>query len=1346
MLRLLSILYCLIIFTGVKGQDNYGEVIDLNFYEFTADNKVESTTEFLQFNSGSQLHPEYGINPHNTQCTECFEELNKRTVDSRYYIKKGTNGNIFYVQKSHGPIHYQNSKNEWLTLDYRLRDNSGIPGYFQAKHQKNPVFIDLNSGESGIDLGQGNILLFNQNSSIYISGNKNSHHIIKNPNPNYHAGDDGTMEIDLFNDIDRQQIVKRGAIKTNYIVNKLHSQIPKGQFLVIEDEIILPIGFSIQFDPKNPPIIKDSLYYGDLIISDSKRETKATIHAPKISDGNNNGHNHDKDVIYYRLNEINGKFYLLTYISGDWLNNQKRVFPITVDPLISANANYPSDIGFENNAVCFNPVNYCSTILNVSVPGGSTLTDAMFSAGYASYPNICQFDCDLNEAGIRIYGPCSNVYSPTNTYYTCTGSTPGACSFVNMNIFNNVICAPLSCGNHSLDFEMRTYHCSCSGPSCGQNCHKIGSGSWIITIEARTIEMSTLILSGKDTICYGETVILHSSANFGVPPYTYLWSYNNLIAPNIGFIPDSNDRYYVTITDSCGNSAIDSLYVWVNPLPQLFFNNIIPSCTGLNTGGATVFSNTPGPYQYTWNSVPAQFTKVATGLAPGDYIVTVTDGNGCTNEDTVTITLVPSALIISKGGNDVSCYGANDGMAYIDIINGSLPINIEWNTIPPSFTDTIQFLSGGTYRVTVSDNQGCIIIDSVTVIEPPQINVSINTDSSSCFGISDGQAITTVNGGTQPYSYLWNTVPSNTNPSLINVFAGNYSLTVSDSRNCSVVTQAIIDEPNQIILNLSSINATCGFADGSATASVSGGQAPYTYLWNTIPPQSTSSIFNLAAGNYSVTVTDSENCTESGTVSVVQPGNMNLIINKTDVTCNGFSDGTAIVTVNGGLAPFSYLWNTIPPSISQSISNLAIGSYSVTVTDANNCNQFATFSINQPQVLTSNAQITGISCNGLTDGSIELSPTGGKPGYNYVWNVAPPNTDSVISNLGAGNYTVTITDLDNCKDTLSFQVIEPIPITVNFNITDETCGGINDGQISVTASGGTGPYSYIWNTVPQQTGQVASNLPAGQYTVTVTDANNCIYSDIAGVGIINEILLNANIINVSCFGFNVGQISLNPSGGISPYTYIWFDGSTGNSVSGIPAGNYKVTVSDQTGCTGIGDIMVSEPLPVQVDAGMDLLISQGQSILIQASVNLPGPYIYLWTPSSGLSSSSILQPSASPNFTTVYYLTATDNNGCSGWDSVLISVLPDYDLTLPNAFTPNGDGINDVFFSVPNAELISIEIYNRWGIQVYNGNNPWDGTYQGNIQPLGVYAYRVLVRYPGTETDIIFRGNCTLIR
>ncbi|NDB35715.1 MAG: hypothetical protein EB023_10360, partial [Flavobacteriia bacterium] len=500
----------------------------------------------------------------------------------------------------------------------------------------------------------------------------------------------------------------------------------------------------------------------------------------------------------------------------------------------------------------------------------------------------------------------------------------------------------------------------------------------------------------------------------------------------------------------------------------------------------------------------------------------------------------------------------NNGSASVTPSGGTAPFNYLWNT--GAIVDTIVNLAPGNYSVILTDDNGCQAFDTVVITVPAILAANAIGNNVTCNGFSNGSATASANGGTAPYSYVWNT--GVIGATITNLNPGNYTVTASDANGCTSNANVTITEPTLLLANATGNNITCnGLNNGSAAVVASGGTAPYTYQWST--GSTATSITNLALGNYIVTVTDSNGCIATDNVTVTEPTILLAVASGNNVTCNGFNNGSGSVAPTGGTAPYGYVWNT--GGINDTITNLAPGSYNVTVTDANGCITSANTTITEPAILTATASSTNVTCNGINNGTASVSQTGGTAPYTYLWSNG--GMASTISNLAPGSYTVTVTDANGCATQSSVNITQPNALVVNSAITlPILCnGGI--GQINVTASGGVLPY----------TGTGLNSVNAGTYTYTVVDGNGC--NDSTTITITEPSLLTVSVIGINplCNGSSNGSATANVNGGTAPYIYNWTNGSTLNIASGLSAGNYSVTVTDANGCQVSGSVQLTQP-------------------------------------------------------------------------------------------------------------------------------------------------------------------------
>jgi hypothetical protein len=658
----------------------------------------------------------------------------------------------------------------------------------------------------------------------------------------------------------------------------------------------------------------------------------------------------------------------------------------------------------------------------------------------------------------------------------------------------------------------------------------LGCFDTALAVITQPSQLNASITAITNVSCFGAaTGSTTVTATGGTSPYTYSW--NTSPAQTTATASGLNaGSYIVTVTDTLG--CTDTALAVITQ-PTVLNSSIAASanvnCFGGNNGTASL--NVTGgttPYTYSWNTSPAQTTAAASNLAAGTYIASVTDAKGCTDTAVVVITQ-PAVLNASiSSSNNVRCFGEQSGNATVSVTGGTSPYTYSWNTTPVKTTATVA-MGAGTYIATVTDSKGCTDTALVVITQPAVLNASIGSSTNvSCFGGSNGTATTTVSGGTSPYTYSWTTSPVQTTATATTLSAGSYIVTVTDTVGCIDTALVTITQPNVLSAAIPShTNVSCfGGNNGTATASVSGGTAPYTYSWNTSPAQTGTTATALAAGAYTVTVTDAKGCMAIATITISQPAKVSLVLSsKTDATCNGINNGAATVAATGGTSPYTYWWNTTPAQTSASATALAAGNYIAVATDSAGCKDTLAVVITQPYAL--NAGIgskTNTRCFGEANGSATVSVSGGTSPYTYSWNTAPVQTTATASGLAAGTYIATVTDAGGCNDTALVVIAQPAVLNANISAaTNISCFGGSNGTATVSATGGTLPYTYSWNTSPVQTSAIATALPVGSFVATVTDALGC--TDTANITITQPPVLNAAVTahtNVSCFGGNNG--------------------------------------------------------------------------------------------------------------------------------------------------------------------------------------------------------------------------------
>jgi len=729
---------------------------------------------------------------------------------------------------------------------------------------------------------------------------------------------------------------------------------------------------------------------------------------------------------------------------------------------------------------------------------------------------------------------------------------------------------------------------------------------------------------------------------------------------------------------------------------------------------------------------------------------------------------------------DAACFGDANGQATITVSGGVPPFTFTWpagvaNTSAGA-TSTGTGLAAGTYDVTIQDAGSCSILETVTVGEPAiltgQIFGTINAD---CFGAATGEATVSPLGGTSPYTYAWNDPTSQNTATAVNLPSGTYTVTITDDNNCVGTASVTISDPAPFSATVTvNQNVSCnGANDGQATVNVVGNPG-ITFLWNDPLAQTSATASGLPAGSWQVTVSSSATCDTIVTVTITQPGVLTPIaVQASQVSCFGGSNGVASVTQTGGTGPFSYQWNDPSLATTPTVGNLAIGPYTVIVTDANQCTATASVTITEPAPINIVLDIQNAACFNTASAQISAIVTGGTGAYSYLW--TPGNlTGQTITGVPAGSYSVTVTDANNCTGTFNNIIVgQPTQVVATVSqLSNISCFGANDGSIATSVSGGTAPYTYQWNDPTVQTTGTATNLSPGNYGVVVLDANNC-PATIAGLVISEPAVLASTVAQttaVTCQGGADGIAQVSVTGGTLPYTYLWSDGQQSSTAIGLTEGTYTVAITDANGCATASTATIDGPIVPFVASFTVSPLTGLQPLDITITNTTVGGTSYEWFFGDG----SQITTNTLDTFGYMYadsgafdiLLVAYDaNTGCV--DSVLLQnavyITPTSALNVPNVMTPNGDGINDMFpidptqgnffpFEIRNIKSFRGQIFNRWGQLVYEWTQPlggWEGRSLSGV-PVEPATYFYVIDAVGidgdSETEYKLKGNVLLVR
>ncbi|MFO7658945.1 MAG: gliding motility-associated C-terminal domain-containing protein [Bacteroidales bacterium] len=854
----------------------------------------------------------------------------------------------------------------------------------------------------------------------------------------------------------------------------------------------------------------------------------------------------------------------------------------------------------------------------------------------------------------------------------------------------------------------------------------------------------------------------------GTTPYSYTWtsadgSGINPVAQNQSNI--SKGTYILTLTDKNLCQRKDTFIV-SQPAKIIFGNSSVDSIKippGSNGAVNLVTAGGTPAYAYNWNG-PGIVNNPSDSLKNlslgGTYTVQITDSKGCKG-DTSFLVISDTMLIASiSSKTDVDCMGNSTGSATV-IANGSGSYTYAWrdnlNNPVGSNLPTLSGVPAGTYHVLVTDLADSKTAEATVIISEPLTSLSIssiNPQHLRCYNDNSGVIDLSVAGGTLPYSFNWNN--GATTEDLVNVAAATYSVTVTDANGCQVSGGTEVTQPtSQLSVNIipDPVNRIYCFGDLTAVAfaNAGGGTAPYNYLWSDPGAQITATATGLGAGTYNVTITDFKLCLATSQVVIPQPSQITVTPAYLMPSCAESSNGRITPAVSGGTPTFDYLWNT---GFNQRIiENIPAGNYTLTITDAFNCTKTEEFDLTAPLPVTiQSVTATDASCFGYNDGIISVTASGGTGTLSYsALGGLNPQISPVFDTMPANSYTVRVLDANNCASPDSTVTIGQ-PAGVDFttrNAAGVTCFGGSDGAITIAASGGAGELDYsVDNGLTYSNNNGLFNaLAAGSYTIKLRDTAGCEYP---GGELTVETppaieITGQDAENITCAGYGNGAITIIATGGTGTIQYSVNNGDEYFDNNGLftllGEGNYPVRVRDAAGCDTAGtELIVTNPDTLVIDTLSVVPVTEDVNGAVElTSEGGTGAVSFI----AVISASDSLVNSTG-QFTNLqagnYRLYAADINHCIS-NSLLITLAGGggggTDLIIYDAFSPNGDGKNDVWNignigSYPNCK---IKIFNAWGNTVFTSDGysqPWDGKYNGKELPSGTYYY---VIDPGNGTE-----------
>ena len=994
--------------------------------------------------------------------------------------------------------------------------------------------------------------------------------------------------------------------------------------------------------------------------------------------------------------------------------------------VIPSNGNEPYQYEWNNNITLANDTvqNLCFGINTV------TIVD---SNGCLAFDTLQIYNPDtLQVSNITSDSSCYNICDGQLSVTIVGGETPYSTAWIfdglvfnnTDTITNNNLCP----GNYQLIY------------SDANNC--------IDTLSIPLIERDSFIVQDWviNDSCYNSctgqiTVQLINPEN---TPITYDWSNggSDTIISNLCSGFDT-----LNITDSRG--CTDTFYYFIAEGDSIYFDSISVinnTCFGNQEGAISILNVNGGvaPIEYTWSDGQITSTAGINTLFSGLYSVNIEDAFGCSRSTANIQVNQPDSLFTTVSSlDDVSCFGASDGLIDISIFGGIEPYFLSWNIL---ITDTnyIDSLSAGQYIYSIVDDSLCTLTDTIFIVEPDLLIVTDSTVNILCKGDNTGEIYFSAIGGNSPYEYsIDNGINFQSQNYFDNLSANNYPSIIRDANGCLFNLTTNITEPLTVLTaSLSDPNLLCYADTGTIVSLANGGTPSYYFLWSN--GATTQNLNGVSAGNYSLTILDNNDCEVIKNITIVSPNAIEISPspNITDLKCYQDGTGSIDIVVIGGASPLSYSWNN--GSTNTNINNLSSGNYQILITDNNNCIYSEDFVVSEPDLLSVSFNQINVNCFGNTTGEIDITVSGGIPSYSFSWSNLSSNED--LQNLPSGNYDVVISDLNNCITSTSVTIDEPNDIIYSISAVDLICNNEFDGEIIINVSGGNPGYSYsIDGGVLYQNNNNFINLSSDTYLVFIKDANSCFKSESISVNQPTAYSTTVDIIDiVGCYGDATGSINFTLAGNTPPYSYLWSNNASTAYISQLSSGNYELIVEDDNNCQMTYSYFIGEPTTLEINYAVTRAsCDEKNDGAINTFVSGGSPPIYYqW--GGGQITADIVNINKG-----TYTLDIVDSRGCSLPVEIIEVGFDGYNgcIEIPSGFTPNNDNIHDewIIYGLYDFPNTIVKVYNRWGQEVFSSDGyitPWDGKYKGVDLPTAAYYYVIELG----ESDKVYNGTVTIKR
>lgn len=1005
---------------------------------------------------------------------------------------------------------------------------------------------------------------------------------------------------------------------------------------------------------------------------------------------------------------------------------------------------------------------------SITITAGGGVTPFTYALGSGSYSSVNTFTnlisgtytLHIKDGNDCIKDTTVNLTDPPAITVSIASTKP-KCNYYN----SGLITVSASNGTSPYQYAIGTGSFSTTNTFSG-----LFSGTYVLHIKDANncLKDSTFILNDSisvhanatvtNVLCNGDATGAITLSGFGgTSPYDYRKNPGSFSTTNsFTGLAAATYTFRVRDIDSCYLDTSIAITQPVRITSTSVVSNVL--CFGQSNGSITITgAGGVGPYTYAIGSGSYSSTNLFSGLTAGSYTLHIKDANNCIKDTIITVTQ-PAVLAFSNIAIvQPICNSTATGSITITGTGGTTPYTYAINASAYISSNIFVSIAAGSYAMHLKDNNGCTVDSTVTVGEPTAIIPSLQVKKSTCTPLNDGRVIVNATGGVPAYTYAVGSGLYSSVNSFTPLATGSYTFHIKDTRGCVKDTtmnllDSIVVTANYVISNIKCFADSSGFITINPTAGV----PVFTYAKGSGSFAAPNTFYGLPIGTYVIHIKDNLGCTKDTSITLTQPTALTPFASFTEPSCNGYANGTVTIGAFGGTPPYSYAMGTGTYVASGSFTGVKGGTYTFHIKDANNCIHDTTITVTEPTPLVyGSMNITNVLCNGDSSGQVVMIASGGTPAYTYAYDNSPyTTTGSTVTGLKMGIHIMRIKDAKGCYRDSVLTITEPPKLILMLpTVTPPTCESFTDAEIIADAAGGVKPYMYSINSGAYSPSGTFNNLSEGQYLVIVKDLNGCTDDTTVNLSGYPHIVFDEiKVTPVSCFGYTDGKVELQVSGGIQPLKYQFNNGQVGTVTSffDLVTGTYKIRVIDSKNCTKDTTAYVATPDKLKTALKVTPNDCEGYDDGGSVKAEVIGgtqPYNYKWSIEKS-TNSDIIYNLANGR----YMVWVTDNNSCK--DSTVSEVVYNNccKIFIPDAFTPNGDGKNDIIRVLYKGDFLlkTFMIYNRYGQRVFETNDTrgaWDGVYKGQPQDMDTYNYYIkgICGNNGTQ-EVEYKGTIMLVK